>query len=451
MTRRSSRLPTILSCAAALALAPASAQAGGADSAIVYGMVPTLYGTPPLQAATRALPELADLGIDVIWLSPIYESPAGDYGYAVTDFLRVRRSFGTDDDLRRLLETAHRLGMRVVLDFVPNHTSNQHAWYIDAQARGPASAWFHFFARDPSEQPTHYFDWTNLLNLDYGNEDVRRTMRDATATWIRGFGIDGFRMDAAWGVQERAPSVWGPWIRSIRRDKPDALLVAEASARDRSYFDNGFDVAYDWTDRVGSWAWRGMFDHPESIATRVRDDLAHAAGATLRFLDNNDTGTRFITRYGIGMTRVALAMLLTLPGVPCLFTGEERGAEYDPYAARAPLDGGSHPELRAWIQGLVAMRRAHPSLWRGTWAPVEARGSARVFAFDRRDAQSGEVTVVALNFDPTPTKATLTATPEIAQRARFTDRLTHRTWRVASGEIEVDLPAWGVAVATSAD
>lgn len=411
----------------ALALAPAAARA---DATVVYGVVPPLFGNPPLQAVTRALPQLEDLGVDVVWLLPVTEvAESDDYGYAVTDFRRVRASYGTEADLRALVDEAHRRGMRVVLDFVPNHTSDRHPWFLDTLARGRASPFFRFYARDEAGAATHYFDWIHLPNLDYTRADVRRTMSDATTSWIQRFALDGFRMDAAWGVRARAPDAWAPWVRDIRHARPGAMLLAEASAREGAWFTDGFDAAYDWTDRIGAWAWEGMFDHPETIAARLRDDLEHDRGPTLRFLENNDTGTRFISRHGVEAARVASAMLLTLPGLPCLFTGEETGAEYDPYWTTTPIAAGPHPELRAWLRSLVALRKAHPSLQRGDATVLEVSGAPRVVAYQRHDPASGETTLVALNFDAGPARASL-------QSASGAPRA-------------VDLPPWGVIIDSS--
>ncbi|MGD0674005.1 MAG: alpha-amylase family glycosyl hydrolase [Polyangiaceae bacterium] len=443
-----SRPPSATSRPAPIAVAEAARARDGRrlDGAVVYGIVPPLFGSPPLRAVTKALADLADLGVDVLWLSPVFESPRDDYGYAVTDYAHVRRAYGTAEDLHELVDEAHRQGMRVVLDFVPNHTSSEHPYFVDAEAHGQASPYFGFYARGADLKPTHDFDWINLPKLDYGNERVRRWMVGTTTRWIRDFRLDGFRMDAAWAVRDRAPALWMRWNAAIRREAPGALLVAEASARDPDYFAEGFDLAYDWAERPGAWAWQGLFEQPEHIPEGVWRDLGRAAGPTLRFLNNNDTGARFVTRHGADMTRVASAMLLTLPGVPCVFTGDERGAEYDPYSARVPFGAGSHPELRTWYRTFIALRHSHPALYRGEILPVSATGAPKVFAFVRRDLESGEVMLVALNFDAHPARVTL-GLPPPAQGAAFADCLEGHAWRATAGASTLELPGWGVAVA----
>jgi glycosidase len=98
--------------------------------------------------------------------------------------------------------------MRVMMDFVPDHVSEQHAYFTDTIAHAGASPYFNFFARGQDGNAQHYFDWSNLKNLNYGNPEVQRLVIEAFAHWIREFDIDGFRVDAAWGPRQRAPDFW---------------------------------------------------------------------------------------------------------------------------------------------------------------------------------------------------------------------------------------------------
>ena len=111
------------------------------DSAIVYGAVPFLFGPRGLADVTQRLDAIAALGATAIWLSPLTASPGQDFGYAVTDHFALRKSFGSEEDLRKLVVAAHARGLRVLLDFVPNHFSDQHPYYQDAAGNGAASAY----------------------------------------------------------------------------------------------------------------------------------------------------------------------------------------------------------------------------------------------------------------------------------------------------------------------
>jgi glycosidase len=222
--------------------------------------------------------------------------------------------------------------------------------------------------------------------------------------WVREFDIDGYRVDVAWGVQERAPDFWPVWRRELKAVKRDLLLIAEASARDPRYVGHGFDAAYDWTDELGQWAWDGVFDEVPGLTSRLHAALTNGgrgypAGArVLRFLANNDTGPRFAAVRPRGLTRVAAALLLTLPGIPCLFTGDERALAYEPYDGGGPLDWGGDEDLRAWWRRLIALRRAVPPLRGHGWTPVDVDGADTVYGYLR--AGGGGTALVVLNVAP---------------------------------------------------
>ncbi len=308
------------------------------ETAVVYGVIPFLFGSPAFQAIGDRLDDLVDLGINAIWLGPINLHPADDYGYAVEDYFELDPAYGTKEDFRNLVQAAHQNGIRVLMDFVPNHTSNTHPYFLDAQ-RGAESNYWDFYDRDAEGNYTYYFEWTHLPNLNYDNPEVRQMMIEAFSYWVREFDVDGFRVDVVWGVRERRPEFWPEWRRALKRIKPDLMLLAEATAREPYYFDNGFDVAYDWTYQPGGWAWRVVWDayklrllsYNLTDALTNRPEGFHPDAVIFRFLNNNDTGDRFITRHGEGVTRVATALLFTVPGIPSLYTGDEYGLAFEPY------------------------------------------------------------------------------------------------------------------------
>jgi glycosidase len=396
--------------AALLALLGAVSLRAGADvpkdrewyrSAVVYGVIPPRFGPDPLKAVTARLDALRDLGVDALWLAPIHPTDdPGDVSYSVTDYFAIRADFGTPEDLRTLVREAHARGIRVLLDFVPNHTSVGHPHHRDAQARGRASPYWGWYDRDARGGATHYFDWEHLPNLDYRNAAVRRMMKDAFAYWLREYDVDGFRVDAAWGIRQRSPAFWRELQRHVERVKPGTFLLAEASARDPYYVRNGFDGAYDWTAELGKWAWEKAFDDPAATGRAL--DAALSSPATpmhqvARFLNNNDTGERFITRHGVATTRVAAVLMHTLPGIAVVYTGDEVGAEFLPYEEGPPVSWVDTHELRPLYRRLAVLREELPALRRGAYRRVPVPGHPAVFAFHRDAGPAGSALVV-LNF-----------------------------------------------------
>ena len=392
------------------------------ESTVIYGVVPFMFGRPAWPVLIERMPALADLGINALWLGPITQSPPDDYGYAVLDYMTLNRSYGSTEGFRQMVQVAHQHGIRVLMDFVPNHTSAQHEYYQDAQLRGQASRFYDFYDRDESGQVTHYFNWDHLPNLNYDHPEVERWMMEAFAYWVREFDIDGYRVDVAWGVKQRKPDFWMKWRREMKRIKPDLLLLAEASARDPYYFDNGFDAGYDWTDQLGKWAWELVWDSYQHrlLAYNLEDALTnrptgyHPDALVMRFINNNDTGDRFITRHGLGMARVATALLLTLPGLPTIYTGDEIGAEYRPYEEPPPLTWEERvPGLRDYHKRLIHLRRSMPSLYSRQWQRLETAPAPQVlFSYLRTGRPEDPPVIVVLNFSEEPAAAAIKLPPE---------------------------------------
>jgi glycosidase len=385
------------------------------ETAVVYGVIPFLFGSPAYQAIGEHLDELADLGINAIWLGPINTHPVDDYGYAVENYFGLDPAYGTEEDFRNLVKAAHERGIRVLMDFVPNHTSNTHPYFLDAQERGTDSPYWDFYDRDEQGNYTHYFQWTHLPNLNYDNPEVRRMIIEAFSYWVREFDVDGFRVDVVWGVKERRPDFWLEWRRALKRIKPDLMLLAEATAREPYYFDNGFDVAYDWTYRPGGWSWEiawnaykyRLLSYNLTEALTNRPEGYHPDAVIFRFLNNNDTGKRFITRHGEGVTRVATAMLLTLPGIPCLYTGDEYGREFEPYQQLEPLTfEEEYPGLRDYHKHLIQLRQEIPSLHSRQMSIITPDATPQaVFAYVRYgDPSEPSVppVIILLNFSEEP-------------------------------------------------
>lgn len=423
------------------------APTGWARDAIVYGVIPSRFGPRGIPDVTARIDDLHDLGVNTLWLSPVSEPSPGDFGYEVMDHRKLRSDYGTPADLHRLVRQAHGRGMKVLLDVVPNHTFDEHRWFQDTLEHGRDSRFWNWYDRDTTGEPTHYFDWEHLPNLNYDNPKVREYMTESMLDWVRKYDVDGFRVDAAWAVQERRPDFWPELRRRLDDVKPGAMLLAEASALDPYWGRSGFDAAYDWGSDLGRAAWKDVFTGGGVGAAKVErlheaivastDPARGASALTLRFLDNNDTGQRFATRHGVELARLGAALTLTLPGVPLIYTGQEVGVEYEPYAEAEPIDFTDRLGLRPAIRELAHLRQELPALRSDEFARYERATAPGTYGYTR-GATGSDQALVLFNFS--------TRAHEVPVDGTMRDALSGELFEPARGATSVRLPARSVRV-----
>jgi alpha-glucosidase len=320
-------------------------------------------GVGDLPGIRRRLPYLSELGIDAIWLTPFYPSPGADHGYDVSDYVDVDPLFGTLADFDALVADAHERGLRVIVDIVPNHTSDAHAWFAENRSRyvtapagdglpnnwtstwgGPAwtldeergEYYLHLFA---PEQP----------DLDWHKEEVRSEFDKILRFWLDRR-VDGFRIDVAHGLvkdatlaDEPAPvagarfssdwrtSVDQPGVHEIYRDWRE---LADSYAGDRVLVG---EVTFSEQKRVAPYLrpdelqlafnFSLLFQPWEASAIRASIDESLAALPIVTWVLENHDVTRLVTRFGVPAARAAALLLLALPGPVFLYQGQELGLE----------------------------------------------------------------------------------------------------------------------------
>lgn len=381
---------------------------------VVYQVYPRSFqdsdgdGVGDLAGITRRLDDLAWLGVDAVWISPFYPSPMADFGYDVADFCDVDPVFGTLADFDGLVEQAHRRGIRLVLDFIPNHTSDQHPWFLESRASrgnakrdwyiwrdpapdgGPPNNWVSNFGgpawtRDEHTGQFYYHAYLpEQPDLNWRNPDVRGAMLDAMRFWLER-GVDGFRIDALRQVikddrfRDNPPNPdftpeQGPYhallpvyttdrpevmdvvtaMRAVVREYGDAPLIGELYLpleRLVAYYGDGTNgVQLPFNFHLLSTPWQ-----PRAVAELVRryEALLPPHGWPTWVLGNHDR-SRLATRLGPEQARVAAVLLLTLRGTPTLYYGDELGMRdvpippervRDPWEQRVPgLGLGRDPE-----------------------------------------------------------------------------------------------------------
>jgi cyclomaltodextrinase / maltogenic alpha-amylase / neopullulanase len=408
------------------------------DSAVIYGITPSIFVFEGQFAhITAKIPELVQLGVNTIWLQPVYSTYRKGQGYDVTDYFAVRPDLGSESDLRALIAGAHDNGIRVLFDFVPNHTSIFHPYAQHSVTYGANSHYYSFYQRtfDAAPYSQHYknyqgfvnYFWDELPNLDYGNPEVRRMIIEAGKYWIEKFGIDGYRVDVAWGPGARDPEFFREWRLALKRIRPDAFLLAEDKATWPSVFNERFDAAYDWAPEqswVSHWVWQTSYSttgNPTIFnnnnqaqrsallrAAMTNSGTGYAANAKIvHFMENNDT-FRFLATHDLARTKMAAAMMFSIPGLPLLFNGQEIGASTHPYSA--PSIFSANRSIRAqdsyglfsFYRQMAIMRKRFPALISNNYAEMPVTPGAAVFAYRRWEGRQNVFAIVNMgNADAT--------------------------------------------------
>ena len=364
-----------------------------------------------LRGITEKLDYVAGLGANTLWLTPIFPSPS-HHGYDATDLFSIEPRLGTKEDLRRLLDEAHARGIRVLLDFVPNHWSNQHATFQAAQAdaRSPYVDWY-TFSHWPDQYET-FFGVKELPQINLRHPQARQHVLDAAAYWLE-FGVDGYRVDYAIGP---SPDFWAEFRRVTRAVRPDCWTFGEVVEPSDSQitFSGLLDGCLDF---MLLEALRETFVFGEWDASRMRSFLASheaffPAGFTRpSFLDNHDMNRILWARQG-DRQRLRLAALcqFTLSGPPIIYYGTEVGLSQErdvrqgtlgiPEEARLPMLWGDSQdrELLSYYQSLTRLRRENPALRLGELHLLP--GGGQVLAYERRSED--ERAQVYLNLSAQP-------------------------------------------------
>jgi len=398
------------------------------DDAVVYQVTPYIFvADGRLPNVTKKIPELASFGVNTLYLQPIFTTKNRGQGYDIMDYFKIRPDYGNENDLRVLIKTAKENGIKVILDFVPNHSSIEHYFAKQAIQYGTKSHYYNFYQREKDNSPyssnerisngfVHYFDWIYMPNLNYDNIEVQNYMISAMRYWVEEFGIDGYRYDAVWAVTARNPEFTKLMRLKLKEIKPEIMLLAEDKAAQPQVFDERFDVAYDWSasyDWVSQWVFQT--DYPSGtvfakVAQNSRSQYFRNAltnngkgyssnSKILRFLENNDTD-HFIKDHGLERTKMAAGMIFTLNGVPMLYNGQETGFQVHPYSTWMIFGDSYSIESRdkiglfQYYKRLMEIRKNYSSLRTENYEELTVAPNNYTFAYRRWKGEENIITVM---------------------------------------------------------
>jgi alpha-amylase len=399
-----------------------------------------------------------DLGANCIWLMPVAKSPSY-HGYDVTDYYHVEPDYGTDADFKQLMVEAHKRGIRVLVDFVPNHSSSEHPYFQAAlrDTTSPYRAWYRWSSVKRSQigpwgqetwhkspvRDEYYYGifWGGMPDLNYDTPAVRREMEKVAAYWVRDMGADGLRLDAVPYLVEQGDSlahtsgtheVLRELAASLRLTTSGAFTVGEVSETSapivaryypdqlNDYFAFGVAEATIAAARTGNAA--------RFQATVTEANALYPPGRWSPFLTNHDH-VRVMTQLGgnVSQARVAATAMLMLPGMPFVYYGEEIGVRGDKpdEQIRTPMQWSAAPgagfthgkpwedpqpdwrtvnvaaqdsdssSLLSLYRQLIHLRLSHPALSSGDLTVLPANDTS-VAAFMRRSET--ETAVIVVNF-----------------------------------------------------
>ena len=317
------------------------------------------------KAVEAQLPRLKVLGVDILWLMPMYEigtegrkGTLGSY-YAISDYKKVNPEFGTMEDFEHLVNVAHTLEMKVILDWVANQTAPDHVWMTEKSAD--------FYERDKDGNAIWEYDWTDTRSLNYENKEVWAAQDDAMRFWLEK-GVDGFRCDAAGEVPAK---FWNGILPKMKQDYPEIYLLAEAERDNLADSRKTFDANYAWElhhllNGLAQGA-KTVKDLKDYIARDARRFPKEAFRLT--FTSNHDenswAGTEF-EREGAAANACAV-LCFTLPGSqPLIYTGQEIGLDRRlEFFEKDPIEDWSVNEYTVFWHRLTELKHNNPALAAG--------------------------------------------------------------------------------------
>lgn len=329
---------------------------------VLYQVNPRVFApSNSFQAITARLDSIQDLGVNMLWIMPIYpigEEKSKNSPYSVRDYKAVAAEYGTIEDLCTLVNACHQRGMGVILDWVANHTAWDNVWVAEHPD------WYTHDSTGNIIYPPGT-DWTDVADLNYDNSDMRAAMIDAMRFWVDSVGVDGFRCDVA----DQVPyDFWSDCIRTLRTSAQPRKLIMLAEGANPENFVAGFDLNYAWEFmRAIDQVMKGdaKVNMLTSVDLNEYKDLGNGK-YKLRFTTNHDEATKAspIKQYGGERASMAAFVATTMLHGGMLIYGSQEVGYPEPinFFKYVPVDWNANPALRNEYKKLVDIYNEHPAL-----------------------------------------------------------------------------------------
>lgn len=404
-------------------------------NAVIYELYPRSFSKDEsFKSVIKKIPELKKLGVTVLWIMPIHPigkvNRKGTLGspYSVRNYYEINREYGTLADFKDLVEAVHQAGMHIIIDLVINHT----AWDNPLITEHPD--WYKHDSTGKIIPPNP--DWTDVAQLNYSNNNLRKYMINVMKYWVKDIGIDGFRCDVA----EMVPvDFWDEARAALDSIKP-VMMLAEG-ARPNLHL-KAFDLTYAWNiyDVLGK-----IFDgntHASVIDSVLeRESRAYPRGSLrLRFNTNHDKNAYdgpSIERYGSAGDSLTVALIATLPGVSLIYNGDEaENPEKLSLFEQVPISWNDHETFRKFYEEIFSLRNSHDELKVGEYTALPTNDEQDVFAFERKEGK--KKTICIFNFSKTKDSHVIIRMKS-DENLNLVDSITGQKFQVKNGRIDVSL------------
>ena len=343
------------------------------EDIVMYQVNPRVFAPEKsLQAVTARLDSIKALGVNVVWVMPIYpigKEKTKNSPYSISDYKAVNPEFGTLDDFKALVDSCHAKGMGIILDWVANHTAWDNVWLKEGH-----KDWYTKDSTGNIVAPIP--DWSDVADLNYDNKDMRRAMIDAMKFWVTEMGVDGFRCDVA----DMVPTdFWKEAISELRKAAGDRRLVMLAEGtKVENFTEGGFDMNYAWDFMHALF---GVMDGDDVSALIKADSAEYAVlpegKVKLRFTTNHDESTHGtpVTMFGNPEAAMAAYVVTTTLHGGALIYGSQEVDQPDSinFFHYVPVDWTSNQDTYHNFQQFFRIYNEHPALRKGELKPIYAK------------------------------------------------------------------------------
>lgn len=386
------------------------------------------------------LPRLKELGVDILWIMPIHpiseknrKGSLGSY-YSVKDYTGINPEFGNLDDFKSLVNKAHEMGFKVIIDWVANHTGWDNNWITEHKDWYTQDSLGNVIPPNP--------DWKDVADLNYDSKPMRQAMIDAMKYWVKETNIDGFRCDVAWGVPQ---DFWEAATASLDSIKPVYMLAEDQDHPD--FLKKAFASNYTWKfhhlmndvaqgKKNASDIWKFYTDSVRKVIP---------GAFSMQFITNHDENSHAGSEYErMGDAVKALSTLtFTIEGIPLLYSGQEAGLHKRLLFYDKDTINWKNLEMQKFYQSLTSLKHNNQALWNGASGGkmnlVETSSPEKVFAFTREKDKNQILAI--FNFSAEPVDATI----QLPGAGDYKEYFSGETKILEKGSV-IKLDKWGYQV-----